>query len=285
MRCYIDCVHCYLKQAATCMGLANIDEDAQHRVLYELMDDIKGYDRENSPAVNSSKALLKTYELIKNSDPYKEVKKQSNDLALALYPRLKEYLNTVSDRLHEALKISVAGNVIDLGPQRDFDVEKELDHSLRFGFTIDHYEKFIQKLESAKELLFLGDNAGEIVFDKILVEEIRAMGKKVTYVVKEGPVLNDATMEDAVYVGMDKVAKVITNGTNYLGTCLDRVPAEFLDLLRNTDIVISKGQANFESLDQEEMAKGRIFFILKVKCENIAKETGVKLGDVVFFTM
>jgi len=235
--------------------------------------------------VNSSKALLKTYELIKNSDPYKEVKKQSNDLALALYPRLKEYLNTVSDRLHEALKISVAGNVIDLGPQRDFDVEKELDHSLRFGFTIDHYEKFIQKLESAKELLFLGDNAGEIVFDKILVEEIRAMGKKVTYVVKEGPVLNDATMEDAVYVGMDKVAKVITNGTNYLGTCLDRVPAEFLDLLRNTDIVISKGQANFESLDQDEMAKGRIFFILKVKCENIAKETGVKLGDVVFFTM
>ena len=284
MNCKIDCVYCFLKQAVTCMALAKIDEDTQHEVLYKLMDDVKQYDRKDTPAVNSTKVLLKTYELINVDDPYREVKKQSNDLALSLYPQLKNYLNTVDDRLHEALKISAAGNIIDLGPQRNFDVEKELKQILKFGFEIDHYDKFIRKLEAANNVLYLGDNAGEIVFDKILVEEIAAMGKNVTYVVKDGPILNDATMEDAVYVGMDKVANVITNGTNYLGTCMDKLPAKFLDTLLNAEIVISKGQANFESLEHEEMAKGRIFFMLKVKCDYVAEKSGVKLGDAVFFT-
>lgn len=284
MKSRIDCVYCYLKQATTCMCLAKIDEDTQHEVIYKLMDHVKQYNREDSPAFNSTKALLKTYELIKIDDPYKEVKKKSNDLALSLYPRLKSYLDTVNDRLYEALKMSVAGNVIDFGPQRNFDVEKELNNIFKSGFAIDHYDKFIRKLESANNVLYLGDNAGEIVFDRILVEEIISMGKNVTFVVKEGPILNDATMEDAVYVGMDKVAKVITNGTNYLGTCLDIVPAEFVDTLRNAEIVISKGQANFESLEHEEMAKNRIFFLLKIKCDYIAEKVGAKFGDAVFFT-
>jgi len=266
------------------MALAKVDEDTQHEILYKLMDDVKQYDKKETPAFNSTKVLLKTYELINVDDPYREVKKQSNDLALSLYPQLKNYLNTAEDRLHEALKISAAGNIIDLGPQRNFDVEKELSKVLKFGFAIDHYDKFIRKLETANNVLYLGDNAGEIVFDKILVEELAAMGKNVTYVVKDGPILNDATMEDAVYVGMDKVANVITNGTNYLGTCLDILPAEFLDILLNAEVVISKGQANFESLEQEEMAKGRVFFMLKAKCDYVAEKSGVKLGDSVFFT-
>lgn len=284
MKCKIDCVYCYLKQAVTCMVLAKIDEDTQHEVIYKLMDEVKQYNREETPAFNSTKALLKTYELIKIDDPYSEVKKQSNDLALALYPKLKEHLNTVDDRLYEALKISVAGNIIDFGPQRDFDVEKELNKIFKFGFTIDHYDKFLQKFETASNVLYLGDNAGEIVFDKILVEELTALGKKVTYVVKDGPILNDATMEDAVYVGMDKVANVITNGTNYLGTCINKLPDKVLDTLKNAEIVISKGQANFESLEHEEMAKGRVFFMLKVKCDYVAEKSGAKFGDSVFFT-
>jgi len=266
------------------MVLAKIDEDTQHEVIYKLMDEVKQYNREETPAFNSTKALLKTYELIKIDDPYSEVKKQSNDLALALYPKLKEHLNTVDDRLYEALKISVAGNIIDFGPQRDFDVEKELNKIFKFGFTIDHYDKFLQKFETASNVLYLGDNAGEIVFDKILVEELTALGKKVTYVVKDGPILNDATMEDAVYVGMDKVANVITNGTNYLGTCINKLPDKVLDTLKNAEIVISKGQANFESLEHEEMAKGRVFFMLKVKCDYVAEKSGAKFGDSVFFT-
>lgn len=284
MRCYIDCVHCYLKQAATCMMLASVDEDTQHKVLYDLMDYIRTYNRGDTPAENSTKTLLKTYELIGIDDPYREVKKHSNDIALELYPGLKRYLDTSNRRLHEALKISVAGNIIDLGINRSFDIEEGLKHSLKSGFSKDHYQRFMEKLEGVTEVLFLGDNTGEIVFDRILVEELAALGKKVTYVVKEGPILNDATMEDAIYVGMDRGAEVITNGTNYLGTCLSRVPGEFLKVLKQAELVISKGQANFESLEQEEMAKERIFFMLKVKCEHVAMIAGANFGDVVFFT-
>jgi uncharacterized protein with ATP-grasp and redox domains len=281
----IDCVHCYFKQAVSCMKIAGIeDENRQHEVLYELMDYVKTFNTEASPAENSTKIFLKTYELIGNEDPYKEIKKQSNDLALKLYPGLKQKLEESDDRLYDALRIAAAGNIIDLGINRSFDIHGALVHSMNTGFSKDHYKDFVNKLENTQEVLILGDNSGEIVFDKILVEELLRLGKQVTYVVKEAPILNDATMEDALYVGMDKVAKVITNGSNYLGVCLDRVPEGFINTLRNASLVIAKGHANFESLEQEEMVKEKVFFLLKVKCEHVGCIAGAELGDVMFFT-
>jgi hypothetical protein len=285
MRSYIDCVHCYLKQVVSCMTFAEIDEDRQHDVLYRLMDYIKTLDRYDSPAENSSLVILKAYELMGCSDPYKDAKKLSNDLALSLYARLcNEVKTTPGDRLYKALKIAVAGNTIDLGINRSFDIEESLRHSLNIGFTLDHYRRFLQKLEDIDEVLFLGDNAGEIVFDRILVEELAGMGKKVTYVIKEGPVLNDSTMEDALYTGMDSAARVITCGSNFLGTCLKTVSAPFLKLFKESRLVIAKGQANFETLEQEDSAEDRIFFLLKMKCEYVARAAGARFGDVVFFT-
>ena len=192
------------------------------------MDYIKDYDRADTPAGNSTLAVLKTYELINNDDPYKEVKKQSNDLALQLYPRLKDIIDENGDRLYKALKISVAGNVIDLGIRRSFNIEEELKYSMETGFAKDHYQAFAKKLEQVDEVLFLGDNSGEIVFDKILVEELVRLGKRVTYVVKEGPVLNDSTMEDALYVGMDKVARVMTTGSRFLGVSFKHISRKFV---------------------------------------------------------
>ncbi|MFS8501659.1 MAG: ARMT1-like domain-containing protein [Caldicoprobacter sp.] len=284
MRATVDCVHCYLKQAVSCMTMAGLDEDSQHEILFKLMDFVKGFDRQATPAENSTYAVLKTYELMGVDDPYKEVKKQSNDLALELYPRLKQMLDEYEDRLYSALKIAVAGNVIDLGIRRSFDIEGELRYSMEAGFTKDHYDRFKQKLGKVNEILFLGDNAGEIVFDKVLVEELVRLGKKVTYVVKEGPVLNDSTMEDALYVGMDKVARVITTGSRFLGVSFKHMSQEFADALYKAPLIISKGQANFESLEQQEMARDRIFFLLKIKCDEVAKAAGAGLGDVVFFT-
>ncbi|SFQ39371.1 damage-control phosphatase ARMT1 family protein [Caldicoprobacter faecalis] len=285
MRATVDCVHCYLKQAVSCMRMAGLDEDSQHEILFKLMDYVKGLDRNATPAENSTYAVLKTYELMGVDDPYKEVKRQSNDLALELYPRLKRMLDEYGDRLHSALKIAVAGNVIDLGIRRSFDIEGELRYSMETGFSKDHYDRFKQKLENVDEVLFLGDNAGEIVFDKVLVEELVSLGKKVTYVVKEGPVLNDSTMEDAIYVGMDKVARVITTGSRFLGVSFKHMSQEFADALNKAPLIISKGQANFESLEQHEMAQDRVFFLLKIKCDEVAKAAGAALGDVVFFTV
>ncbi|MBO8138378.1 MAG: DUF89 family protein [Desulfotomaculum sp.] len=283
MKAYIDCVHCYLKQAVTCMTIFGIDEEKQHKILFELMDDIKKLDRSRTPAENSTELLLKLYRQLGSDDPYQKVKKQSNDLALELYPKLKQILMQSNDRLYDALKISVAGNIIDLGIKRDFDINASLEHSLNVGFSKDHYGKFLDKLEKVDELLIIGDNAGEIVFDKLLVEELVEMGKKVTYAVKSGPILNDATIDDALYVGMDKVAGVITTGSNYLGVPLQEISPEFKKLLNTMELVISKGQANFESLEHAELAVGRVFFLLKIKCEGVGKAAGADFGDVVFF--
>lgn len=285
MRSCIDCVHCYLKQAANCMKIAGInDEKIQYEVILKLMDYVKTYKPEDSPAVNSTKTLLKIYEWIGIKDPYEKIKKESNDLALKLYPSLKNIVQSSKDRLHTALKISVAGNIIDLGIYKNFDIEGELERCLESGFSLDHTGRFLEKLAETDEILFLGDNAGEIVFDRILTEELNSMGKKVTYVVKAGPCLNDSTMEDAVYTGMIKVARVIDNGTNHLGTCLDTVSAEFLQEFDNAKLMIAKGQANFENLEQELRARDRIFFMLKIKCEEVGRVAGAQHGDVVFFT-
>ena len=283
MKSYIDCVHCYLKQCVSCMELAGVGEDRMFEIMNELLDYVKSFNREDSPACNSSRAILKTYELTGAEDPYRTAKKESNDLALGLYGRLKEIILKSGDGLYTALKISVAGNVIDLGINRNYDVESSLRHSLETGFTLDHYQKFLTKLQQSDAIVILGDNAGEIVFDRLLVEELKTRGREVIYIVKSGPVLNDSTIEDSVYTGMDKVARVLANGMNYLGTYIDGVTSEVREILKNSQVIIAKGQANFESLEAEKWAQNRVFFLLKAKCENVAKAIGVNFGDVVFF--
>jgi len=265
------------------MSIAGVDADRQYRFLFALMDVIKTLDRRRTPAENSTAVLLRLYKMLNNDDPYKEVKKKSNLLALERYPLLKDYLKGSENRLLDALKISVSGNVIDLGINRNFDLDASLKRSLGAGFSRDGGGVFLDKLAGEDEIVILGDNAGEIVFDRLLAEELSAMGKRVTYIVKGGPILNDATMEDAVQAGMDRVARVVTTGLNHLGAPLSKVSAETGRLLREAGLVISKGQANFESLEHEMSARGRVFFLLKIKCECVAEVAGAGLGDFVFF--
>jgi len=283
MQTFVDCIYCYLKQAANCMAIAEVEEETCCEVLYKLMDHIKLMDRKRSPAENSTEILLKTYKLINNLDPYKEIKAKSNALALKMYPRLKEYLKRSFDPLLEALKISAAGNIIDLGLNKSFDLEASLHQSLHTGFTKNDYELFQNKLNKSESVVIIADNAGEIVFDRLLAEELAQMGKKVICLVKGGPIINDATRVDALQAGMDKTAEIIDSGSNYLGTLLHRISPEAKSLLEKAELVISKGQANFESLEHEELAKGRIFFLLKIKCEGVGKIAGARFGDVVFF--
>jgi uncharacterized protein with ATP-grasp and redox domains len=279
-----DCVHCYLKQTVSCMNRAGVDEDTQHEILFKLMDEIKNFSREKTPAENSTIVLLKTYELINNYDPYKAVKRQSNDLALKLYPKLQQMMDSSEDKLDCALRIAVAGNVIDLGINRDFDISEALRYSMEIGFSINHFIKFKDKINASKRIMIIGDNSGEIVFDKILAEYLKALGKDVVYVVKEKPILNDATMEDAIYTGMDKAARVITNGSGYLGVCMQTVSKQFLKEFHESDVVLAKGQANYESLENEDISAGKVFFLLRAKCDGVAEAIGVKLFDMVFLS-
>lgn len=284
MQARIDCFYCYFKQIANCMNTAGIEEDRQYQILFDLMDDVKKLDRTLTPAENTTEILLKLHQKINNHDPYRESKAESNAHALQLYPELKKYLAESPNKLYTALKISVAGNIIDLGINKDYDIDASLKHSLEAGFSRDDYQRFREKLAATDEVVIIGDNAGEIVFDRLLVEELVRRGKKVIYIVKGGPILNDATMEDARQAGIDQIATVITSGANYLGMPLVQISQEARQLLEQSSLVISKGQANFETLEQEELARDRIFFLLKIKCACIGEVIGAKLGDVVFFT-
>lgn len=283
MEATADCIHCYLKQAANCMALAGIDEDTRYRVLLELLDEIKTMDRHNTPAENSTEVLLKVYKLINRDDPYQEIKAKSNALALQLYPRLKEYLEQSENRLLEALKIAAAGNVIDLGINKTFDLEGSIKQCLDTGFAKNDFGVFQQKLAGVDNVVIAGDNSGEIVFDRLLAEELSRAGKKVTCIVKGGPMLNDATMDDALQAGLDQTAKIVTTGSNYLGIVLHRSSAEARSTLEKAGLIIAKGQANFESLEHEKAFAGRIFFLLKIKCDSVGKAAGAALGNVVFF--
>jgi len=284
MQAQIDCFYCYFKQIVNVLDIAGIEEERQYQLLFDLVDDVKQMDRTRTPAENTTEMLLKLYRLIDDPDPFKASKEESNAVALEYYPFLTDYLQKSTDKLYDALKIAAAGNIIDLGIKKDYDLEASLQYSLKEGFAIDHYPKFAERLAVSDGVLIIGDNAGEIVFDRLLVEELTRRGKKVTYLVKDIPILNDATMDDARQVGMDQIATVITTGSPYLGLPLAKIPAEARALLAEANLIIAKGQANFETLEHEELAKDKVFFLLKIKCDCVGQVANAKLDDVVFFT-
>lgn len=284
MKAKADCIHCYLKQVVSTLKRADIGEEEQFKLVFEIMDMIKELDMSKTPAYNSTVVQQKVCEIIGNRDPYASVKRESNDAALSLYPKLKARLDLSRDRLYDAIKMSVAGNVIDLGIQRSFDIEGALSQALDVGFYVDDYELFKESLENTDEVLIIGDNSGEIVFDKILIEELTALGKSVIYSVKSKPALNDATMEDAEYVGMKDLKKlrVIETGSGFLGVSLDDVSDEFSSALENSKLIISKGQANFECLEDVAWIAKKTFFLLKIKCDEVTSFAGAPLGSMVF---
>lgn len=212
-------------------------------------------------------------------DPYKEVKKQSNDQVLRMYAVFKEQIAEAADPFDTALRLAVAGNIIDYGVSDHFNLEETLQKVLNSDFAIDHVAQLKQKIKEAETVLYLCDNAGEIVFDKLFIETMNH--PNLWYAVRGAPVINDATIEDTRYVHMDEVAHIIENGYDAPSTILDHCSAAFQDLFEKADLVISKGQGNLEGLIDE--GKKGIFFLLMVKCGVIADVLGVKKGEFVCY--
>ncbi|MGB4445721.1 MAG: ARMT1-like domain-containing protein [Dysgonamonadaceae bacterium] len=212
-----------------------------------------------------------------NDDPYKWVKRQSNDMVLSRYDDLKKTVTTSADPFVTALKLAIAGNIIDYGIPQHFDLDETIGKVLASDFAIDHSKDLKQSLSEAKSVLYIGDYAGEIVFDKLFIETIHH--HDLWYAVRGAPIINDVTLEDANYVQMNEVAHVIENGYDAPSTMLSHCSKEFKDLFSRADIVISKGQGNLESLLHESSKK--IYFLLMVKCDVIADILGVKKGQFV----
>lgn len=216
-------------------------------------------------------------ESLGNPDPYAEEKRQSNEMALALYSDLKQKVARSEDQFNRALRYALAGNIIDYGPSQTFDVYSTLEKVEKADFAIDHSKLLKEKINNADHILYIGDNAGEIVFDKLFIE---TMGHpNVTFAVRGAPVINDATFEDAEMAGMDRVARIVSNGYDAPSTILEMTGKEFRDAYDSADLILAKGQGNFEGLMNQK--DSRTWFLLMIKCQVIGDMLGVHKGDFV----
>ena len=275
MKTSLDCFPCFLDQALRAGRIVIKDEKEIKRLLDEVGAMLSSIPLESTPPESGRLIYQKVSEITGIPDPYKEIKRDSTKEALALYPYLKDQIETADDKLLTAIRIAIAGNVIDFGVSKDFNIEEDIDEILGKDFAIFDYDKFKESLDNTNEILYIGDNAGECVFDRVLIEEIK---KPVTYVVRDAPIINDATYEDAVQAGIDNVATIISSGTDAPGTVLETCNTEFREVYDNSKLIISKGQGNYEALSNE---KRPIFFLLKAKCHVIAKDIGVGDGDII----
>jgi uncharacterized protein with ATP-grasp and redox domains len=282
MKTYLDCLPCLMSQALKAARAATDDKEVQRQVV----DAVAGIIPELSLGLKPPEIAQRGYRLIVeitgNNDPFHQAKAEANRAVLAIYPRLKQLVDQSADRLFAACKLAIVGNSIDLGPKFEYgNIESILDAAVAhpISLAVNNYDQFWSSLSNSRSLLYLGDNAGEIVFDRLLIEEIHRVKKMETYfVVREKSVINDVTVDDALVVGMDRVARVVSNGSDAPATILSQCSAELQRLYRLTDIIIAKGQGNFESLEGEP---GNIFFLLRAKCPLVAETIGVGVGDYV----
>lgn len=274
----LECLICMMRQALNTAKLATEDIEKQRKVLNIVAKEIESVDL-NLPPANISK---KVYEVVREvtgvEDPYKELKEVSNRDALLMLPELERIVSSSSDPLYSAFKVAVAGNIIDLGIGHPYNLSKDVKKILNSKFNINDYKLFKKEMRRGKKLLYLGDNAGEIVFDRVLLKELLKRGLDVKFVVKSRPIINDATMEDAKFTGITELVPVIETGTNSIGIDLENSSEEFRKELFSSDIILSKGHGNFETCS----GLPNIYFLLKAKCDVVARALGVKNGDLVF---
>lgn len=275
MNTYLDCIPCFFRQALFAARSATKDETKAKQVLDRIAGFISDIPLDSPPPETGRLIYRAVREVTGVIDPFHSYKARSIQNALSLYRGLKSVVENSRDPLRTAVRIAIVGNVIDLGANPDFDLEGEMKDALEKALFIDHYESFKQSVEKAKTILYLADNAGETVFDRILIE---ALGKDTVYAVRDIPIINDATIEDAEQSGIDEVARIMSSGCDAPGTLLKRCSRDFLEIFERADVIVSKGQGNFESLSDKE---GPIFFLLKVKCPVIARHLGAKDGEMI----
>ncbi len=275
MKTYLECIPCFMKQALFAARAATEDEKTIKQVLDAVARRIPDIPLDSPPPRTARFIYGAVRDITGVSDPFREIKDRSIRNALEYYAAMKSAVESSADPLRTAAGIAIAGNVIDFGAHQHFDLDEEMRGVLDMPLAIDHYPSFRAGLEKARMVLYLGDNAGETVFDRILIETI---GRNTVYAVRDAPIINDATIEDARKSGLGAASRIISSGCDAPGTILDRCSREFMDLYRTADVIISKGQGNLECLSEEA---GPLFFLLKVKCPVIVRSLGAQKGGLI----
>lgn len=275
MKVHLDCFPCFVKQTIIAARLGTNDVGLQSKVLLGILDDMKSADMLKPPAYLATFFHRKIRKFL-GKDPFKDIKSEYNQIALGFYPGLKEKIQCSSDPLNTSVRLAIAGNVIDFGIFTSVDIGGTIERALNNPLTIDHSNEFAQALNKTEDIFYLLDNAGEIVFDRLLIEVLVGMGKKVKAVVKGEAVLNDSTRKDADESGLLDICEIIDNGSDCIGTIMELTSADFQQEFNKSSFVISKGQGNFETIWQTPYEKGRdIFYLLQSKCDVVSKELGI----------
>jgi len=261
------------------------DPDAQKQIVDESMRRCLALGPkalEITPGELSQLSFEAAREISGVEDPYIEDKRSSNAAALAFYPELKERLAASPDPLPDALLLAMAGNIIDLGIDQEYDLVDDVVNQVERGFNVEELDKFRADLADAKSILYLADNSGEIVFDRLLIEVLGP--DRITLMVKAGPIVNDAMRADAEQVGLADQVRVVDTGSNYFGFPWQIVSEEAREEFRRADLVISKGHANFETVSELGADWDSVWYLLKAKCDEVARIVGATLGDVVLIS-
>lgn len=279
MKVHLECIPCLLRQALEATKISTTNEIMREVALREVTI----YLSNEQWAKILPELGTNVHRIVKrvtgNADPYNQLKEKYNYMALELYPKLETIVENSEDPLLAAAKIAIAGNVIDFGPKVDINLEKEIEDVLSNELAINDIDQLKESILGSRKVLYLADNAGETVFDRIFLEELLKQDVEVTYAVKDTPILNDATFQDAEIAGITKIANVISIGTDCMGVLFRECSTKFLKEFENSNFVISKGQGNYESLN--DIQHKEIFFLLKVKCPIIAEDIGVKTGSAI----
>ncbi|MGQ9472678.1 MAG: damage-control phosphatase ARMT1 family protein [Candidatus Caldatribacteriaceae bacterium] len=279
MKAQLECFSCNVRQAQEAASLVCQDRDFLWRVSQRICTVYAQANPEWTPAYMTSVAHKIAREMTGVDDIYYHHKRHYNQLALTIYPELKSFVGGGNDTLERAMQVAIVGNIIDLGVYQEIAVDQIRNqlHHVRWG--IYDFSSFEQDIKNTKTVVYVGDNAGEIVFDKILIEEMKRIGiSEIFFVVKGGPISNDVLLEDFFEAGLDGFAKVLTTGKDECGIVPEEGPFELQEVWKRAEVIISKGQGNFESLSGR---KENIYFLLKAKCVPVARTFGVEQGALI----
>lgn len=275
MKTFLDCIPCFVQQALRAGRTAMDDEKEIKKLLDRIGERIKDIPMDHTPPEMGLIIYDEIRKITGTEDPYEKEKKAHIIEAGRLYPEIKKKRDESKDPLLTAVRIAIAGNVIDLGMGKNFHIENDMNSILEKEFAICDIKEFREKLQNAQHILYLGDNAGESVFDRLLIE---TLNKPVTYAVRGRAIINDVTEKDARDSGLDEVAEIISSGSPAPATILALCNEKFLERFQQADMIISKGQGNYEGLSGTARP---VFFLLKAKCPVIARDIGVEEDDIV----
>jgi len=275
MKTYLDCIPCLIRQALNAVRMVSADTAVHASIVRQVLRWAGDMDLQQPPPVMAQRIHRQLRMISGEDDPYRLAKEHQNRMALSLLAELEAELETASDPLETAVRLAIAGNVIDLGINgsvTEYDLRQSVSRVLAESFA-GELEDFRGALSEASSILYLADNAGEIVFDRLLIEQLPTA--RVTLAVRGSPILNDATEKDARAAGLHEIVEIIDNGSDAPGTLLEQCSEDFTRRFKQADLIIAKGQGNFETLSDEPH---NIFFLFKVKCPVIADHAGLPVG-------